>query len=187
MTAARAGPAGHRFGEQRERADEEGSEQHRNAHKGMKQKAHPDIDRQPRQIEERGQARARHERSHIVQVADRLLAFRGGAALQRRSHDELENAGRQPFVDPAPDAEQDASAQHVEQALKREQHQHEQRQSDQSWNAAARQHTVIDLQHEQRSGENEQADETACDRNADEGAAMGAEHGAQLVRPDAGV
>ena len=153
----------------------------------MKQKAHRDIDRQPRQIEERGQTRARHERSHIVQVADRLLTFRGGAALQRRPHDELENAWRQPFVDPAPDAEQDAPAQHVEQALKREQHQHEQRQSDQSWNAAARQDTVVDLQHEQRRREAEQADKSACDRNADEGAAMSAERGAQLIRSDAGA
>jgi len=80
-----------------------------------------------------------------------------------------------------------APAQHVEQALKCEQDQHEQRQSDQSRNAAARQHTVVDLQHEQRSGEAEQADQSACDRNADEGAAMGAERGAQLVRPDSGA
>jgi hypothetical protein len=62
----------------------------------------------------------------------------------------------------------------------------ENHQTDQRRHAAARQHPVIDLQHENRAGEVQKIDHAAHDANADKGAATGAQRLTEFGTPDAG-
>jgi hypothetical protein len=180
LRGAPARTSGEHLGEEREQAHQHRPDEDAKAHQGVKQKAYPHVERHPGQIEEGGKPHARHECAHIVQVADRLQIVAGGG-LQRRPHDDVEHPWRQFFVERAPDAQQDAPAQHVEQALERKQHEHEQCEPDQRRKAAARQHAIVDLQHEDRAAQAQQIDQTRCDGDADQGAAKGADRGAQLT------
>ena len=141
------------FRQQRERADDQRAEQDGESDQRVKQEADRDVERHPRQVEEGRQPDARNEGPHAVEVPNGLQTLAGGPRLERRAHHDFERARRQFFVEPAPDAQQDAPAQHVEQPLEGEQHEDEQGKSDQGRNAAARQHAVVDLEHEERAGE----------------------------------
>ncbi len=179
--------AGHGFRQQRQRADHHRADQHGEAHPGMEQEADRDVERHPGQIEKSRQPGARHERAHVVEVAHGLQAVAGGAAAQRQPRDDVEHARRQSLIEPAPDPHQDASAQHVEQPLEAEQHEREQREAEQRRHAAARQHAVVDLQHEDRPGQHEQIDQAARHRDADEGIAVGGDGRPQLAARHRGV
>ena len=126
---------------------------------GMEQKAEPEIERQPGQVEERGRADARQEASHRVEVPQRLQALRAGAALQRQGDDDVEDAGGQLGVEGRPDPGEQALAQEIEHALQPEQEDDENREADQGRDAAARQHPVIDLQHIDRAGQHQDVDD----------------------------
>ena len=60
----------------------------------------------------------------------------------------------------------------------------ENHQTDQGRHAAARQHAVVDLQHEDRAGEVQQIDHATHDADADKGAAAGAQRFTELGTPD---
>ncbi len=74
---------------------------------------------------------------------------------------------------PRPIRMQNPPAQHFEHALEAEHDKSEQAETDQRRQAAARQHSVVDLQHEQRAGERQQIDQATGDADADEGVAIG--------------
>jgi hypothetical protein len=118
-------------------------------------------------------AHSRQERAHAVEVAQRLKAVAAVPRPQRQTHDRLVHASAQRLVEPPADPHQDASADHVEQAERQEQEGGEDHEADQRRHAAARQHAVIDLQHEERAGELQDVTHAAHQGDRDEGSAAG--------------
>ena len=152
----------------------------------MEGEADRQIERQPRQIEERARPHAAEERADIVEIAQRLQALVAVADHQRQAHDGVEHAGIDGLVERGADAAEDAAADQVENALGDVQSGGENDQADQGRHAAARQHPVVDLQHEDRAGQIQQVDHAAHDADADEGVAAGAQRITEFGTPDTG-
>ena len=81
---------------------------------------------------------------------------------------------------------ENAAADQVEDALGDVEAAGENHQADQRRHAAARQHPVVDLQHENRAGQVQQIDHAAHDADANKGAAAGAQRLTEFGTPDAG-
>ena len=138
----------------------------RHADPEMERKADREIERHPRQIEQGRRAGARHERADRVEIAHRLLGVMSGF---REPDGRVIDARTKLRIDLSADADEQASAHGVEQRLENEQNGRQHAQRDESWHAAARQHAVVDLQHEQRSGQHQDVDQPAEHADADEG------------------
>ena len=83
---------------------------------------------------------------------------------------------RKPTDDPtAADPDKNSSANCVENAEGREQHRHKDQQADQRWHAAARQHAIVDFEHEHRAGQHQHIAHAADDGRAVERAAARSE------------
>ena len=165
---------------------DDGADQRGEADQDMEGKADREIERQPRQIEERARPHAAEERADIVEVAQRLQAFVASADHQRQPHHGVEHARIERFVERGADAAEDAAADQVEHALGEVEPAGENDEADQGRHAAARQHPVVDLQHEDRAGQIEQVDDAAHHADANEGAAAGAQRLTEFGTPDAG-
>ena len=152
----------------------------------MERKADRHVERQPRQVEERAGPLASEERAHIVEIAQRLQAFVAAADQERQSHDGVEHPGVDGLVERSSDAAEDPSAQQVEHALGHVQAAGDHDQADQGRNAAAGQHPIIDLQHEDGAGQVQQVDHAAHEADADKGAAAGAQRITEFGTPDTG-
>ena len=159
--------ARHGLGQHGDDAENDGAEQRRKPDVGMEQKADHEIDRQPGQVEQRGWPDARQERSDAVEIAQRLQPVIAVADLQRQTHDRLVNPAAERLVEAAADTHQDAAADQIEQAQRRVEPAGEDHEPDQRRHAAARQHAVVDLQHEDRAGQHEDVAHAAhqADRN----------------------
>ena len=138
----------------------------------MEGKADKQIERHPRQIEQCRGSAAGEKSPDLVEVAKGLLSV---SLLGRPERDELalEYLLAQLFVHGRTDPRQDPPADHVEQTLKEIKHDDDDRQSDQRRNAAAGQNPVIDLHHEDRSGEIKDVDQAGQEGHASEGAEAG--------------
>ena len=115
----------------------------------------------------------------MVEVTDRLERRRCDG-LERQLGGEIEHPMAHRLVDRACDAHQHAAAHEVEQALEGEHHQRQDADGHQGRHAAAGQHAVVDLQHEQRAGELQDVDGGREQRDADEGMAIAGECRSQL-------
>ena len=76
-------------GDQDDRADQRGQADH-----DVEGETDRQIERQPRQIEERARPHAGEERADIVEIAQRLQALIASAHHQRQAHDGLEHPAR---------------------------------------------------------------------------------------------
>ena len=144
------------------------------------------IEWQPGQIEERARSHAAEKRPHIVEIAQRLQAFVAAADHQRQAHDGFEHPGIDGLIERRPDAPENSSPDQVEAALGDVQAAGENDQTYQRRHAAAGQHAVIDLQHEDRAGQVQQVDHATHDADADERAAARAQRFTEFGTPDAG-
>ena len=72
--------ARHHIGEDGERDDHERAAEGGHADPEMEQEADEDVERHPRQIDERDRSGARQERTHLVEIAQRLQAVTRAAA-----------------------------------------------------------------------------------------------------------
>ena len=90
------------------------------------------------------------------------------------------------FVERGADAPQDPSPEQVEPALGDVEEAGENDQADQGRHAAAWQHPVVDLQHENRAGQIQQIDHATHDADADKGAAAGTQRFTEFGSPDTG-
>ena len=174
------------FGDQGQRHQDDGADQGGDADQPVERETDREIERQPRQIEERARPHAAEERPHIVEIAQRLQALVAPADHQRQPHHGFEHAGVDGFVQRGPDAPENASADQVESALRDVEAAGKDHEADQGRHAAARQHAVVDLQHENRAGEVQQVDHATHHANADEGVAAGAQCLTEFGTPDAG-
>ena len=141
----------------------------------VEREADEEIERDPRQVEQRRRAAAGEEGADLVEVAQRLLPITLRLPTQRGGNLEAEDALAQVLVDRGADAGEDAAAEHVEQALEEEQGEDDGREADQGRNAAARQHPVVDLHHVEGTGEVEDVDQAAEQGDPEQGAAAGSD------------
>ena len=184
--ASRGRPARHEFGDQGQRHQDDGADQRGDADQPVEGEADRQIEGQPRQIEERARPHAAEERADIVEIAQRLQALVAAADHQRQPDDGLEHAGIDGLVERGSDPPEDASAQQVEHALGDVEAAGEHDEADQGRHAAARQHPVIDLQHEDRAGQVQQVDHATHEADADERVAAGAQRFTEFGTPDTG-
>ena len=178
--------ARHVFGDQRQPDEKDSANQRGEADHDVKGEADREIERQPRQVEEGARTHAAEEGADIVEIAQRLQPLAASARDQRQPHHDIEHARVQGFVERGADAAEDAAAQQVEEALRHVEAGGDDDEADQRRHAAARQHAVIDLQHEDRAGEIQQVDEAAHHEHADERAATGAQRFTEFGTPDTG-
>ncbi len=186
VMASRAGWRDMQFGDQRQDHENDGADQRGRAEQPVEREADRQIERQPGQVEERAGPHAAEERADVVEVAQRLQALIAAAHHQRQAHDGFEHAGVEGLVERGADAPQDPSPDQVEPALGDVQDAGENDQADQRRHAAAWQHAVIDLQHENRAGQIQQIDHATHDADADERAAAGAQRFTEFGSPDTG-
>jgi hypothetical protein len=137
-----------------------------------------EVERNPREIEQRRRARARQERADRIEVADRLLAI--ASRLGPRAHDRIEDPRAYAGMELVADAHEQTAARDVQQALEREQDGGQHRQGDQRGHAAARQDTIVDLQHEQRPRQHQHVDQAAECADAEKSATARRERTPQL-------
>ena len=178
--------ARHEFGDDGEGDQDDGADQRGQADHDMEGEADRQIERQPRQVEERARPHAGEKRPDVVEVAQRLQALAAAPRHQRQPHYGFEHPAAQRLVQRGADTDQDSSPDQVENALGDVQSAGENDQADQGRHAPARQHPVVDLQHEDRAGQIEQVDHAAHDADADEGAAAGAQRITEFGTPDTG-
>ncbi len=158
------------LGQQRERDENDGASERGEPDPEVKDEAEAEIERHPGQIEQGGRAHAGQETAHAVQIAQRLQAVGTGSHLQRQPDDGFVHPIAEPLVQRAADAHQHAPADRIEQTLDRIDHGDHDGQPDQRRNTAARQHAIVDLQHEQRAGEHQHVDGAAEQPDGHEGA-----------------
>ena len=156
------------FGEHRERDQNDRAGERGQSEIGMKHEADDQVDRHPRQIEQRHRADAGQKAAHRVEVANRLRAFGPAAGFQRQPHDGVIDAHAHRLVEAVADAHQDAAADRFDGALRRIEAGDQDHQRDQRRHAAARQHAIVDFQHEQRAGEHQQIAHAAEHADGDE-------------------
>ncbi len=178
--------ARHVFGDQGQPDQDDRADQRCDADHDVKGEADRQIERQPRQIEEGARAHAAEEGADIVEIAQRLQPLAAPASDQRQPHHGVEHACVQRLVERGADAAEDAAAQEIEQALRHVEAGGDDDEADQGGHAAARQHAVVDLQHEDRAGQIQQVDDATHQENADECAAAGAQRFTEFGTPDTG-
>ena len=162
------GAARQEFGRERQRDQDDRPTQHGDADHDVKGEANGDVERNPRQVEQRGRTKPREKRPDRVEVAHRLQPVAAGPRPQRQPHDEIVNARPQFAIKLIADAHQQPAARDLQQGLKGEQHGGQGRQADQRRHAATRQDAVVDLQHEQRPGQHQEVDQPAEYADPDE-------------------
>jgi hypothetical protein len=154
--------------DQQQRAGERGV-----ADPWMEDEADPDVDRHPRHVEQRAGTATGQEAPDLIEVTQRLQAVPALPRLQRQPHHRVVDLAAELLVERKADVQQDARAQDFQEAHEDIERGGDHHQPGQRRQAAARDHPVVDLQHEERSGERENVDETAHQRRAGEGAAKG--------------
>ena len=169
-SASRAGLAAQELGQQRDGHEDQPADRRRDADQGMEQEADRQIERHPRQIEQRRRAHGRHERTDTVEIVQRLVARRR-QRLQRQLGGDIVDALAQRLVDRARDPHQDAAADDVEKALEAEHDRRQDADADQGGDAAARDDPVVDFEHEDRPGQLQHVEHGAEQADADQGVA----------------
>ena len=121
---------------------------------GMQQKHHPQIERHPGKIEQIADARPAQKLPDTPEIAKRMqrLATPPDAGQRRQ----LEAYGCQSLIGDRPHPVHDLGAKRIQDPVEQIKHRHQHAEHHQGRHAAARQHPVIDLQHEQRSGQQQQ-------------------------------
>jgi hypothetical protein len=170
---------GHVLSDERQAHQDQGAGERRHADQHMEGEADRQIQRQPRQIEECARPLAAEKGPDIVEIAQRLQPF-AAANDQWQPHDGVEHARIQALVQRGADPAQDAAADQVERALRGIEAARQDDQADQGGHAAAWQHAVVHLQHEDRAGEIKQVDDAAHHADAEEGTAAAAQCVTQL-------
>ena len=176
----RARFARHEFRQQRQAGQDDRADERRYADPGMKQEADENVDRHPRQIEQRERSGADQEGSDLIEIANRRQPVAGHLRAQRQLHDDVIDPAAQPLIERGRDADHHARANDIEHALKGEQREREDRQRHQRRDAPARKHPIVDLQHVERAGQVEDVDQSAHQPDGDEGVPAGRQRLAQL-------
>ena len=151
----------------------------------MEQEADREIDRHPRQIEQGDRSESRQEAAHILEIAQRLHAVAPIAGDKREPHHRIIDPRAQRLVEALANADENPAANEIQHALRGVQPGGEREQHDEGRHAAARQHAVVDFQHEHRAGKHQHVAHAGECADRDERAATGGkrlrEFGARLI------
>ena len=161
------------LGQYRERAQDDRAHQGGDADQRVEREADDEIERDPGQVEECDRSHAGEEGPQIVEVAQRLQAVAAIARLQRHADQRVVDAVADRLVEAGADPHQDAAADQIEHAERGVKRGRDGDERDQGRHAVARQHAVIDLQHEDRAGEHQHVAHAAEHGGRDERAAAG--------------
>ncbi len=172
-----AGCASQQLGEKRQHDENDAAAERRQADPGMEEITDGDEHRHPRQIVERDRPRARQKRTDAVEIAQGLQTVLLISDQQRQSQDAVVDAPAQDFIEGAPDPHQNPSPDQVENPLRGVKAAGQRHQPDERRHAAARQHPVVDFQHEHRPGQHQDVAHGADQADADEGAPAGRQRG----------
>ena len=123
---------------------------------------------QERQVGEGGRAAAGDEGADLVEVAERLQPVAGERVPERQGDDGAEDLGVHHLVDIGADADQDAGPHLVEEAERGVEERDDRREAEERRDALARDHAVVNLQHEQRPGQGQDVHDAAEDDDAAE-------------------
>ena len=178
--------ARHVFGDDGEGDQDDGTDQRGQADHDVEGETDRQIERQPRQVEQRARSHAGEERANVVEIAQRLQTLIAPADHQRQPHNGLEYAGIEGFVERGSDTAEDSSPDQVENALGDVQAAGEDHQTDEGRHAPAWKHPVVDLQHEDRAGQIQQIDHAAHGADAEKRTATGAQRITEFGTPDTG-
>ena len=127
----------------------------------MQEKADAKIKWHPGKVEKGREAAAGQEAAHLVEVAQRPQPIAASPRPQREPQHGVERARADRVVQGGADPHQDPTANEVEQPHGDVEHRRDDGEPDQRRHASARQHPIVDLQHEDRAGQHEQVDEPA--------------------------
>jgi len=148
----------------------------------VEQEAYGQVDRQPRQVEQRDRARAGKKSAHGVEIADRLCAFAPAAEPQRQAHDRIIDAQTERLVEAVADTNENPAADCVDDALRGVECPRQNEQRDERGNTAARDHPVVDFEHEQRAGEHQNVAHAAEHGDGDKSPPAGGQGRRKLCR-----
>ena len=145
---------------QGQRDDDDGADRCGEADIEIERETEPEIKRHPRQVEQRRRPQAGEEVADGVEIANRLEGIGRPRAFERQLDAPRHRpCPRSDFVEGRADPDQHPRPDQVENGLERIEAQDDQRQPDQGRHALARQHAIVNLQHEDRAAEHEQIDE----------------------------
>ena len=131
----------------------------------MERKAEKQIDRYPGKIEQGQDPAARNEGADLVEIAQRQLSIGAISRGEGKMQDSIEQARAQRSIEGIGDTDENAGTNDIEERLRPEQHGSQHGQRHQGRHAAARQHTVIDLEHEHGARQHEDIDHEAEERD----------------------
>ncbi|MNT45160.1 hypothetical protein D3C72_1817270 [compost metagenome] len=143
----------------------------------MQQPDEDEIDRDPRQVEQRHRPLAGQEPAQRVDVAAAFRRLRRRIAEARHLDHHLVGKRRQLRVEPGAEPDQDLRADDVEQALEQVEPDRQHRQRHQGGDAAAGQRPIVDLQHVEGAGQRQDVDQAGKAEEIDQDTA----HAADLV------
>ncbi|MCY1288992.1 hypothetical protein D9M70_380620 [compost metagenome] len=149
---------GHHFGEQGQGKENHRTSQRDDAQQRVHEEDHQQVDGRPGRVEEGEQAIAGKELANLGQVLQCLRRIAAGTA-QIALEGSIEDPLVQAHVQPVAEADQHGRAHHLQQCHEHVQPQHQYRQHQQGGDVAARQHSVVDLQHVERGREHHQVDD----------------------------
>lgn len=148
-------------GQEREEEDDDRADDHRPADQRVDEEADEDLERQERQVGERRRAAAGDEAPDLVEVAQRLEAVAGQRIAQRQRHDGAEDLGMHHLVEIGGYADQDARPHVVEEPERQVEDRRDEAEADERRYALAGHDAVVDLEHEQRTGEGQDVHDAA--------------------------
>ena len=180
LRGAAGRPPGQHFGHDGERDQDDRAGERGEADIGMEQETNGEVDRHPGQIEQGDRPGAGQKPAHGIEIADRLRTLALAADLERQADDGVVHAHAHRLVEAMADADQDAAADRVDDALRGVQAGHQDQQRDERRHAAAGQHPVVDFQHEQRAGEHQQIAHAAEQRDGEKGSPAGGERSGEF-------
>ena len=132
----------------------------------MKEEQWNQEQRNPRHVEKCGRPGTRQECAHLVEITQRLLSQDWLCSPQRKRDQGKVNLRLQLSVEQGANPRQHAAAERIEITLQHIGDDHDRRQPEQRRHIAARDHTIVHLQHVNRAGQRQQIDHAAENRHA---------------------
>ena len=186
-TAGEVGCKGHRFSgldvrQKRQDHQQDSAYQRKNADPRMEQESKGNVERHPRQVEERRRPHAGEKAAHLLQIPQCLLTILLLASLQRQTHCQIIDRPRQQPVGAPPESDEEHLPQIFQQTVEKVKHRDDRDQSDQRRIALAGDDPVIDLQHEEGAGERQDVDHATDPADRQQQAAIAGKHGTERQR-----
>src|SRR5262245_48716749 len=170
------------FGQDRQEDQNDRSNRRGHADPEMKNEADREIDRYPRQVEQRNWTKPTEERVDAVKISHRPGAAVAESHKRGQPDDRAVKLAAQALIEADADTSEDASSNEIEQPERGIKADRKDSEADQGRYTSAWQHPIVDLKHENRAREHENVAHGADHGGRDECAPTGCQGGRQLGR-----